>query len=262
MGDVKNPGVIRNTSSGGSVSVTPTSGYGVVNLEVNLSGGGITGRLPFAKLAQGSALSVLGVAGNATSDNASIVAASDAQVLRRSGTSVGFGAINLASTNAVSGILAEANGGYSVYDEPSVASLVNQTINAGSTYTWSIPLNASNFTHGIIQVMNVDGGTFPYNTGVTAIIATATTDCYGWSANVNYVYASYINTVLFRSVSVHTNLTGSSCFGNGATGDVRINNIRINGSNIDIVFGNTVAVSRTINARAQYRLGKGTVQSA
>lgn len=71
----------------------------------------VTGDLPYANLAQGSALSVLGVAGNATADNASIAAASDHQVLRRSGTALAFGAINLASTNAVTGVLDEANGG-------------------------------------------------------------------------------------------------------------------------------------------------------
>ncbi len=53
----------------------------------------VTGDLPYANLTQGSALSVLGVAGNATADVASIAAGSDGQVLRRSGTSLGFGTI-------------------------------------------------------------------------------------------------------------------------------------------------------------------------
>jgi hypothetical protein len=69
----------------------------------------VTGDLPLANLAQGSALSVLGVAGNATADNASIAAASDNQVLRRSGTALAFGAVNLASSNAVTGNLPVAN---------------------------------------------------------------------------------------------------------------------------------------------------------
>ena len=72
---------------------------------------GWTGRLGFSRLAQGSALSVLGVAGNSTSDVASITASTDYQVLRRSGTSLGFGAINLAQNAAVTGILNVANGG-------------------------------------------------------------------------------------------------------------------------------------------------------
>jgi len=76
--------------------------------QIDLSNG-VTGDLPFANLTQGSALSVLGVTGNATADVASIAAASDNQVLRRSGTSVAFGAINLASASAVSGQLSPSN---------------------------------------------------------------------------------------------------------------------------------------------------------
>lgn len=76
--------------------------------QVNLADG-VTGDLPFANLTQGSALSVLGVTGNATADNASIVAASDNEVLRRSGTAVAFGAVNLASSAAVTGNLPVTN---------------------------------------------------------------------------------------------------------------------------------------------------------
>ena len=76
--------------------------------QINLANG-VTGDLPFANLTQGSALSVLGVTGNATADVASIAAGSDGNVLRRSGTSVAFGAIDLASSNAVSGNLSVNN---------------------------------------------------------------------------------------------------------------------------------------------------------
>jgi len=72
---------------------------------------GVTGRLAFSNLAQGSALSVLGVTGNATADNASIAAGTDHQVLRRSGTSVGFGAVALNQANAITGTLPVGNGG-------------------------------------------------------------------------------------------------------------------------------------------------------
>lgn len=80
---------------------------GSVNLASHVSGD-----LPFANLTQIAGLSVLGVSGNATADVAAITAASDGQVLRRSGTTIGFGALNLAdNTNAVTGILDETNGG-------------------------------------------------------------------------------------------------------------------------------------------------------
>jgi hypothetical protein len=72
---------------------------------------GVTGDLPFSNLAQGSALSVLGVTGNATADVASIAAGTDHQVLRRSGTSVAFGAVNLAQSDATTGSLPVNRGG-------------------------------------------------------------------------------------------------------------------------------------------------------
>lgn len=81
----------------------------------------VTGDLPYANLAQGSALSVLGVTGNATADNASIAAASDHQVLRRSGTSIAFGAVNLAQSNAVTGTLGPGN----IYTETTIATTGN-----------------------------------------------------------------------------------------------------------------------------------------
>jgi hypothetical protein len=83
-------------------------GFGAVNLA---STDAVTGDLSFANLAQGSALSVLGVTGNATADVASIAAGTDHQVLRRSGTSLAFGAISLTQSEAVTGILPVANGG-------------------------------------------------------------------------------------------------------------------------------------------------------
>lgn len=78
--------------------------------QINLANG-VTGDLPWANIVQGSALSVAGVAGNSTADFASIAAGSDHQVLRRSGTALAFGAVNLAQSAAVTGVLPSANGG-------------------------------------------------------------------------------------------------------------------------------------------------------
>jgi uncharacterized protein (DUF2147 family) len=68
-----------------------------------------------AKIRQSAALSIIGNSSNATADIADISAASDNQVLRRSGTAIGFGAINLNSTNAVTGnlLIGNFNGGTS-----------------------------------------------------------------------------------------------------------------------------------------------------
>lgn len=86
--------------------------------------------LAFSKLANGSALSVLGVAGNSTAAMASIAAgvSSSNKVLRVStdGTTLGFGAINLASANAVTGTLPTGNGGTGT-----TAALIFPTISGG-----------------------------------------------------------------------------------------------------------------------------------
>lgn len=58
--------------------------------------------LALGKIAQGSALSVVGVAGNATADHADIVAANDGEVMRRSGATVGFGTLATAAYAAAS----------------------------------------------------------------------------------------------------------------------------------------------------------------
>lgn len=76
--------------------------------QVNL-GNGVTGLLPFANLTDGSALSVLGRSVNSAGVMASIAAALDGQVLRRSGTTLDFGALDLANANAVTGDLPDGN---------------------------------------------------------------------------------------------------------------------------------------------------------
>lgn len=74
-------------------------GFGAIDL--SQAGAVGTSRLAFANLTQGSALSVLGVTGNATANVASIAAGADYNILRRSGTTVGFGAIDLSQAGAV-----------------------------------------------------------------------------------------------------------------------------------------------------------------
>jgi hypothetical protein len=86
LADVATGNVLRS----GGIGVAPA--WGKCDLTTD-----VTGDLPFANLAQGSALSVLGVTGNATADVASIAAGTDAHVLRRSGTSLAFGTLVTAS---------------------------------------------------------------------------------------------------------------------------------------------------------------------
>jgi hypothetical protein len=89
---------------------TLTSGATGTGFTVDLGTSTLTGDLPFANLAQGTARSVLGVTGNATADVASIQGtANQALVVNSAGTALAFGAVNLASSAAVTGNLPVAN---------------------------------------------------------------------------------------------------------------------------------------------------------
>lgn len=65
----------------------------------------------FNVLSEMAALTVLSNATNAAAAPTALAAGTDNQVLRRSGTALAFGAVNLASSDAVTGALAIANGG-------------------------------------------------------------------------------------------------------------------------------------------------------
>lgn len=84
--------------------------------DVTITNAGVTAignnKVTNALIRQSAALSVVGNSTNATANVADIAAASDNQILRRSGTSIGFGSIDLSQSNAVGAtILGAANGG-------------------------------------------------------------------------------------------------------------------------------------------------------
>ncbi len=83
--------------------VTASAGVAVLTIAANA--------VTNAKIRQGAARSVIGVAGSATANVADITAGTDGQVLRRSGIGIGFGAVSLATAAAVTGTLPVGNGG-------------------------------------------------------------------------------------------------------------------------------------------------------
>lgn len=128
-------------------------------------------------LASVAGLSVLGVAGTSTAIPLPVTAAAGAQVLRANdaGTGVGFGAINLASSAAVTGVLGVPLGG-----SGTTAFSARAVVLAGTTATSALQ-NAAVSTAGNILIdqgtaanptFRVVGGDLTMSTAGTATIAT------------------------------------------------------------------------------------------
>lgn len=180
----------------------------------------ITGDLPFSNLTQGSALSVLGVTGSSTADNASIAAASDDQVLRRSGTSVAFGAVNLAGANAIAGVGPVANGftGQSSYTDGQLL-IGNTTGNTLTKATLTGTTNQVNVTNGggsitLSTPQDIHTGASPTFAGATMDnLTVGVTDANSMSQTVD------ATDMMFRQFSLGT--TGKFWFRNG---DLQVSN--------------------------------------
>ena len=108
-------------------------------------------------------MSVLGVTGNSTADVAGITAGTDHQVLRRSGTSVAFGAVDLAQSAAVTGTLAVTNGGTGITTfGTGVATALGQNVSGSGSIalttspTFTTPVLGTP-TSGTLSGCTVDG---------------------------------------------------------------------------------------------------------
>jgi hypothetical protein len=99
----------RATGTGPAILTAGVLSAAAINLATQ-----VQSDLAFANLTQCAGLSALGVTGNSTADNGCITAGTDHQVLRRSGTTLSFGSINLSQAAAITGTLPVGNGGSGV----------------------------------------------------------------------------------------------------------------------------------------------------
>lgn len=135
-----------------------------------------------AKIRDSAALSVIGRSANSTGDPGDIVFAADHQVIRRSGTTVGAGAVNLASSNAVTGALPIANGGTGSTTAANARTALGlgtaATVNTGTSGA-TIPLLNGNNTHGgsntfseVTKTNGYRGGFRELSSGTTTLAVT------------------------------------------------------------------------------------------
>lgn len=99
--------IVGNVSNVGA-AVTMSGDITINNTGVSAIG---ANKVLDTMIRQSVGLSVIGRSANTTGNVADITAASDFQVLGRSGTSIAFGSVNLASANAITGTLPQGNGG-------------------------------------------------------------------------------------------------------------------------------------------------------
>ena len=157
------------------------------------------------KLRESAALSVIGNATNATANPADIAAASDHQVLRRSGTSVGFGAVALNQAAAVTGALPFDNGGTGQITQQAAMNALAGAITSGQYLRG----NGTNVIMSAIQAGDVP--TLNQNTtGSAATLTTARTI----QTNLASTSAASFN----GSANITPGVTGTLPVGNGGTG--------------------------------------------
>ena len=182
-------GTVTQVSTGTGLTGGPITTTGTISVATN----GITNAL----LRQSSGLSLIGRSANTTGDVADITAASDHNVLRRSGTTIGFGAINLAQSGAVTGTLAVSNGGTGVTSSTGTTAVVLSTnptligtketrvaLGSGSG-TRTIDLNTGNyFTNTVTGTSTFATSNVP-SSGTTACFILDLTN--GGSATVNWM---------------------------------------------------------------------------
>lgn len=135
---------IANSSTVGQVlRVTGASTYAWGALDL-ADTDAVTGLLPYANLASLTGLSVLGRSASTSGVMAAVTGTAN-QVLRvdSGGTALAFGAINIASSSAVTGTLAIANGGTGSAIQNFVDLTTTQSIGGAKTFTSNITISAT-----------------------------------------------------------------------------------------------------------------------
>lgn len=221
--------VTNSTTVGQVLRVTGANTYawGAVNLADTDA---ITGDLPFSNLTQGTARSVLGVTGNATADFASIQGtANQVLVINSAGTALSFGQVNIASSAAVTGVLALANGGLgSALSDPNADKVIGWDDTDGTNGYWTLGSGLT-YTHATHTLSAVASTKISISTASTTVGSGSTTTVY---------------TVAIAGGTLGTN--------NGIKFTIALSAITVDSSNtvtVNVIYGGSTISAVTLNGQ-------------
>jgi len=193
------------------------------------------------KIRDSAALSVIGNSTNSTANPADIAAASDHQVLRRSGTALGFGAVALNQAAAVTGALPFGNGGTGQTSQQAAMNALAGAITSGQYLRG----NGTNVVMSAIQAGDVP--TLNQNTTGTAANVTGTVAV----ANGGTGQTTYTNGQLLIGNTTGNTLTKATL--TGTSNQITVTN---GGGSI------TLSTPQAINTAASVQFGSFGVGTA
>jgi len=221
-------GVTTSTGSGSVVLstsptlTTPNLGTPSAATLTNATGlptaGLVDNAVTNAKLRDSAALSVIGRSANTTGDPADIAAGTDHQVLRRSGTALGFGAVALNQAAAITGTLPVGNGGTGITSfGTGVATALGQNVTGSGGIALSTSPTFTTPTLGAATATSVNGLTITSTTGTLTLVNGSTLATAG-ANSLTLTTTGATNVTLPTSGTLATTAGTVASFSAGTTG--------------------------------------------
>jgi len=137
--------------------------------------------------------------------------------------------------------------------------IVSNPVAAFTNFTQNIPLTSGTWTNGKMVVLDTTAGGSA--SGAIIHFTDVTSQSSGMSGSI--FYNSYLITTINTLISALNQgsgrVTSGAAFSGGTpgTGAFQITSVRINGTNLEIVWRNNTGTTQTVNARIRYYLMRG-----